>query len=290
MLLNIPSEIIINHILPYFSLRCIRSLSIVSKDAYLICNNEVWSEMYIRKKKREFYKKEHLISKNNIKNEQDPESSQLIQRRALLIVNTADIPFTIFLVRKRQLNNPGFKKHGIIEPKQTKVIDSYINQRWMFSPFEINGGLERLDCLKSIGEKNDKVYRSYSFLVKEPVNGATLMYIQDGCQPKQVINITIGDKLYTPESSKEIVGINYPLNIMGVTDFKKGFMKIYLKKVKSNISILIASVEKLESDKMKAIDIIEDQKNKIEEYKLKILKDESQIERMNDFIEYVNNM
>ena len=62
MLLNIPSEIIINHIIPYFSLRCIRSLSIVSKDAYLICNNEVWSEMYIRKKKREFYKKEHLIS------------------------------------------------------------------------------------------------------------------------------------------------------------------------------------------------------------------------------------
>ena len=55
---ELPFDIFLDNILPYLKQNHVISLAIVSKDMNELCdNNQVWREIYIRRKKRDFYKK-----------------------------------------------------------------------------------------------------------------------------------------------------------------------------------------------------------------------------------------
>ena len=59
---TIPFEVFLNHVFPYLMLMDIQKLAIVSKEMKALCeNNEIWKEIYIRKRKRDFYEKELIF-------------------------------------------------------------------------------------------------------------------------------------------------------------------------------------------------------------------------------------
>ena len=70
---TIPFEVFLNHVFPYLMSMDIQKLTIVSKEMKALCeNNEIWKEIYIRKRKREFYQKEFPLAEKRaltLKNE-----------------------------------------------------------------------------------------------------------------------------------------------------------------------------------------------------------------------------
>ena len=280
---NLPIDVKIN-ILPYLEVPEILSLSCVSKEMKSLTNdNQVWKEMYIRKKKDEFHEKEKSIirklvfSDNGL--EPDMDFDQPIHVN-LVIENTSDITFNISHAKRfgRYVRHHEIS-YGKVLPNDTRIIRTYVNHRWLIIPRK--------------EKKTNEVYQSKGFLIKStdispyPMefkknNGDTKLY-------ENVVIVSVGDP-YDSETAKKVVNKPLPKNPRNFKDFKKMTLRSYVPQVKESITKSKRTID------LNEYDLLENKKN-LERLQLVIQRQEMKIEgekektqKMERFVDVVKKM
>ena len=280
---NLPVDLFINF-LPYLKLTAILSLSIVSKETKVLgSDNQVWREMYIRKKKEEFYEKENTMIRKRVSSptgfKPDMDTDHPVHVY-LFIVNTSDVTFDIFHVnRVGRYVRFREKKFGKVGPRDTMIIRSYVNHRWLIIPRK--------------NHKTNEVYQSKGFFIKstdillQPVtlvkqDGETKIY-------ENVFRVSVGDS-YDSETAKKVVDKSLPKNPRNFKDFKKIVLRSYIPKVKKN---LVKSKKMLDASKV----VLQKNKNKLEQLQNTVSLQEQEIDeekkrtkKMKRFVKIVQKM
>jgi len=280
---NLPIDVFLNF-LPYLKLPDILSLSIVSKETKVLgSDNQVWRELYIRKKKEEFYDKENSMIRKRVssptgfKPDMDIENPVHV---SLFIENTSYVTFDIFHVsRAGRYNRFREKKFGKVRPRDTRIIRSYVNHRWLIIP--------RKD------HRTNEVYQSKGFLIKStdifvfPVK----LVKQDGetKEYENAVHVIVGDP-YDTNTAKELVDKSLPKNPRNFKDFKKMVLRSYIPKVKQNLvrsrKMIDASEVVLQKNKNK----LEQLQNTVSLQELGIDEEKKRIKKMKRFVKVVQKM
>ncbi len=279
--LNIPLEIIIGCIIPYLNVPDILTLSVLSKDYYKVFSyNQLWRELYIRKKKKDFYKIEHnkirkiVFSWNGLtpglSNHRDP--------IWLFIKNVSDTAFSIVHVnRVGQWATKG-KDYGFVPPYGLRIFRSYINHRWFITAKKNN--------------RTNDVYKSKGLIIKEsdisnvpmdilsPKTGKLRHY-------KDIVNIEVGEP-YDKKSAKDTIDKCLPKYVRNYNNFKERTLKLNLPVVKKNKKKCVEILNYNHRIQRKELLQFERLKNKIEERGLIIEKEEKKLDRMNQYIKMLS--
>ena len=241
---TIPFEVFLNHVFPYLMLMDIQKLAIVSKEMKALCeNNEIWKEIYIRKRKRDFYEKEFPLVKKralSMRNKvlQHPLSISP-EKVSLIFYNESNIDYKLFYCTSGNYRRPQvcLKGFGKIKSGCNRVISSYFGHTWVVRPYGSSIIRE-----KEVYETHvftaweDDVYPYY---VKElRSNGEMKVY-------EKPIIIRLG-KTYDIESAKEKVGLTHPNKVRNYKDFKKMHKRSLLPKMKKLVSMKGTDIQRLE--------------------------------------------
>ena len=280
---NLPIEVFINFA-GNLEVPEILSLSCVSKEMKSLTNdNQVWKEMYIRKKKDEFHEKEKSIIRKLVFSDNglvpDMNFDQPIHV-SLMIKNTSDITFNISHAKRfgRYVRHHE-KSYGKILPHDTRFIRTYVNHRWLIIPRK--------------EKETNEVYQSKGFLIKSTdISPYPMEYKGKGGETKvyeNVVIVSVGDP-YDSETAKKVVNKPLPKNPRNFKDFKKMTLRSYVPQVKESITKSKRTID------LNEYDLLENKKN-LERLQLVIQRQEMKIEgekektkKMERFVDVVKKM
>ena len=286
---SIPIDLFLKCI-PYLDVSDIISLSIASKETYTLCkDNLVWRELYINRKKVEFYKKEKNIVREMVLSPNGLEQDLCFDspiKVTLRIKNISDTTYSYsYVYRASSGNSPEWikKKYGIIDPYSNRIIHSYVNHRWLITP----------SYFHPLSYPTDNVYKSLGFLIKSTdIHPYPIKYkINDGTikEYENVVNIIVGEP-YDSISSNEIVKKKLPRDIREFSDFRKRFLKSNIKVVKGKLRDCDNGLRGYKYLLNKEQRELESLQNKINKRKEVIKYEEDKSEKMKDFLKYVKGL
>tara|TARA_Y100001935_G_scaffold245900_1_gene240001 strand:+ start:6390 stop:7262 length:873 start_codon:yes stop_codon:yes gene_type:complete len=285
----IPHEVLLCFFMPHLEIQDIISLCMVSKSGKKLgMNNEVWRNIYIKKKKKDFYLLENKVMKkyvyslnshapSNITYEWGPENPISV---SLMIHNKSDVTFNIFHLQQFGPWKRNYEKgYGKILPNDKRVIRTYINHRWLITPKKENN--------------TNEVYQSKGLIIKNSdISPHPVEFVRKNGEIKvfeNVINVSVGE-LYDSETAKKVVGKSLPKNPRNFKNFRKMVFKSYIPKVKKNLAtnhqIIKRDERTLTTDKNK-LEILQ---KKIEESEKKIQHEKNKMKKMKKFLDTAVNM
>ena len=280
---NLPIEVFINFA-RNLEVPEILSLSCVSKEMKSLTNdNQVWKDMYIRKKKCEFHEKEKSIirklvfSDNGL--EPDMDFDQPIHV-SLVIENTSDITFNISHAKRfgRYVRHHEIS-YGKVLPNATRIIRTYVNHRWLIIP--------RKD------KKTNEVYQSKGFLIKSTDISPYPMEFKKKGGEKQlyenVVIVSVGDT-YDSETAKKVVNKPLPKNPRNYKDFKKMTLRSYVPQVKESITKSKRTIYLNESALLENKKNLERLQLVIQRQEVKIEGEKEKTQKMERFVDVVKKM
>ena len=232
---NIPLEVILCHILPYLHISDILTLCVISRSLNKdFDDNKVWREMYIRKRKEDFYKLEHtkmkklvfsyngLLSTDEREEARDANGLNFV---SLFIHNNSDITFDIVHARTtgRYAWTSKDIPFGTVAPHSFRVIKTYVKHRWLITAQKNN--------------RTNEVYQSKGFIIRssdvthKPIkirkaNGTMKVH-------ENVVHIYMGE-IYDKDTAKKLLNTTLPKNPRNYKDFKGMTLRSQLPKVKKN--------------------------------------------------------
>ena len=287
---ELPFDIFLDNILPYLKQNHVISLAIVSKDMNELCdNNQVWREIYIRRKKRDFYKKENKLARNIALNcngftpdmNNPPASPQPIN---LFIKNESDTTFDVIYAHFTTIGSRNrVKRYGEVGPHELRIIPSYLNHRWLITPQENN--------------KTNEVYKSKTFFTnRSDICPSLVSYVNKDGKIKyyeNVIHVNIG-KPYDKDSAQHVVNLPLPKNPRKFKQFKKMIFKSCLPKVKKGLALnkrLVPVYEGYIGDGKKRLEVhIKAKTLYLEEMKETLEKTKTEVQKMTDFVNVTSKM
>ena len=232
---SIPLEVILCYILPYLHISDILTLCVISRSLNKDFNdNKIWREMYIRKKKKDFYKLEHtkmkklvfsyngLLSTDEREEARDTNGTNFV---SLFIHNNSDITFDIVHARTtgRYAWTSKDIPFGTVAPHSFRIIKTYVKHRWLITAQKNN--------------RTNEVYQSKGFIIRssdvthKPIkirkeNGTMKVH-------KNVVHIDVGE-IYDKDTAKKYLNTTLPKNPRNYKDFKGMTLRSQLPKVKKN--------------------------------------------------------
>ena len=280
---NLPIDVKIN-ILPYLEVPEILSLSCVSKEMKSLTNdNQVWKEMYIRKKKDEFHEKEKSIIRKLVFSDNglvpDMDFDQPIHVN-LVIENTSDITFNISHAKRfgRYVRHHEIS-YGKVLPNDTRIIRTYVNHRWLIIPRK--------------EKKTNEVYQSKGFLIKSTdISPYPMEYKGKGGETKlyeNVVIVSVGDT-YDNETAKKVVNKPLPKNPRNFKDFKKMTLRSYVPQVKEIITKSKRTIDLNESALLENKKNLERLQLVIQRQEMKIEGEKEKTKKMKRFVDVVKKM
>jgi len=190
--------------------------------------------MYIRKKKKDFYKLEHtkmkklvfsyngLLSTDEREEARDTNGTNFV---SLFIHNNSDITFDIVHARTtgRYAWTSKDIPFGTVAPHSFRVIKTYVKHRWLITARKNN--------------LTNEVYQSKGFIIRssdvthKPIkirkaNGTMKVH-------ENVVHIYMGE-IYDKDTAKKLLNTTLPKNPRNYKDFKGMTLRSQLSKVKKN--------------------------------------------------------
>jgi len=232
---NIPLEVILCHILPYLHISDILTLCVISRSLNKdFDDNKVWREMYIRKRKEDFYKLEHtkmkklvfsyngLLSTDEREEARDANGLNFV---SLFIHNNSDITFDIVHARTtgRYAWTSKDIPFGTVAPHSFRIIKTYVKHRWLITAKKNN--------------RTNEVYQSKGFIIRssDVVHKPIKIRKENGTMKvhKNVVRIDVGE-IYDKDKAKKYLNTTLPKNPRNYKDFKGMTLRSQLPKVKKN--------------------------------------------------------
>ncbi len=241
---TIPFEVFLNYVFPYLMSMDIQKLTIVSKEMKTLCeNNEIWKEIYIRKRKREFYQKEFPLAKKRaltLKNEVVQRPLGITPEKVSLIFqNESNIDYKLFYCTSGNYRRPQvcLKGFGKVKSGCNRVISSYFGHTWIVRPYGSS-----ILCEK-------EVYETHVFTAwEDDVYPCPVKELRSNGEVKvfeKPIMIRLG-KTYDNESAKEKVGLTHPNKVRNYKDFKKMHKRSLLPKMKKLVELKGTDIQRLD--------------------------------------------
>ena len=238
---SIPLEVILCYILPYLHISDILTLCVISRSLNKdFDDNKVWREMYIRKRKEDFYKLEHTKVKKLVfdwrafhgqwpSQVESPEEREEARDTnggdviSLFIHNNSDITFDIVHARGIGIWTSKAVPFGTVAPHSFRVIKTYVKHRWLITAQKNN--------------RTNEVYQSKGFIIRssdvthKPIkirkaNGTMKVH-------ENVVHIDMGE-IYDKDTAKKLLNTTLPKNPRNYKDFKGMTLRSQLSKVKKN--------------------------------------------------------
>ncbi len=280
---NLPIEVFINFA-RNLEVPEILSLSCVSKEMKSLTNdNQVWKDMYIRKKKGEFHEKEKSIIRKLVFSDNGLEPDMNFDQPihvSLVIENTSDITFNISHAKRfgRYVRHHEIS-YGKVLPNGTRIIRTYVNHRWLIIPRK--------------EKKTNEVYQSKGFLIKStdispyPMefkgkDGETKLY-------ENVVIVSVGDP-YDSETAKKVVNKPLPKNPRNFKNFKKMTLRSYVPQVEESISKSKRTIYLNESALLENKEKLARLQLVIQRQEMKIEGEKEKTQKMERFVDVVKKM
>lgn len=305
---DIPFELFLDSIMPHLCLLDIQKLRLISKGIKEFCNhNQIWKELYIRRKVRDFYEKEityHIrkLSLNTMPPEEGPR-----KKVHLSFHNNSNI--TTYIIYWRTSSGL-FKIYYKVLPKQTRIIHSYIKHKWIIIPEEFSDFIEegvfvttrhRRYNKRSQGKwlkdirifEEDKLYITKTvFPLNDDIEPRPLISYNNGTKRvfNNPIHINLGDEYYSGSKTKKLFNLPLPTKTRNFTDFRKRLLNIYLPKIKKNLQEKKKEKNNLDKEAMILSKEVEELQNKVLINNHNIKETSNSIQNMNIAIEMINNM
>ena len=232
---SIPLEVILCYILPYLHISDILTLCVSSRSLNKDFNdNKIWREMYIRKKKKDFYKLEHtkmkklVFSYNGLLSTDEREEARDtngVNFVSLFIQNNSDITFDIVHARTtgRYAWTSKDIPFGTVAPHSFRVIKTYVKHRWLITAQKNN--------------RTNEVYQSKGFIIRSSdVTHKPIKILKENGRMKvheNVVHIDVGE-IYDKDKAKKLLNTTLPKNPRNYKDFKGMTLRSQLSKVKKN--------------------------------------------------------
>ena len=240
---SIPLEVILCYILPYLHISEILALCVTSRSLNKdFDDNKVWREMYIRKRKKDFYKLEHTKMKKLVfdwrafqshwpSQMSSPEEGGGEERTndssvvSLFIHNNSDITFDIVHARTtgRYAWTSKDIPFGTVAPHSFRVIKTYVKHRWLITAQKNN--------------RTNEVYQSKGFIIRSSdVTHKPIKILKENGRMKvheNVVHIDVGE-IYDKDKAKKLLNTTLPKNPRNYKDFKGMTLRSQLSKVKKN--------------------------------------------------------
>ena len=232
---SIPLEVILCYILPYLHISDILTLCVSSRSLNKDFNdNKIWREMYIRKKKKDFYKLEHtkmkklVFSYNGLLSTDEREEARDINGTnfvSLFIHNNSDITFDIVHARTtgRYAWTSKDIPFGTVAPHSFRIIKTYVKHRWLITARKNNLTNEVYQSKGFIIRSSDVVHKPIKI---RKANGIMKVH-------ENVVHIDMGE-IYDKDTAKKLLNTTLPKNPRNYKDFKGMTLRSQLSKVKKN--------------------------------------------------------
>lgn len=280
---NLPIEVFINFA-RNLEVPEILSLSCTSKEMKSLTNdNQVWKDMYIRKKKCEFHEKEKSIIRKIVFSDNGLEPDMNFDQPihvSLVIENTSDITFNISYAKRfgRYVRHHEIS-YGKVLPNATRIIRTYVNHRWLIIPRK--------------EKKTNEVYQSKGFLIKSTDISPYPMEFKNKDGEKKlyenVVIVSVGDT-YDSETAKKVVNKPLPKNPRNFKDFKKMTLRSYVPQVKESITKSKRTIDLNESALLENKKNLERLQLVIQRQEMKIEGEKGKTQKMERFVDVVKKM
>jgi len=290
-LLSIPLDIFLIFILPNLDVPEILTLSSACRTTRDFYNdNTIWKNLYIRRKKSDFSKKERSIIKKKLSlswsnwlltTDDLYLHNKLDNKVTLFIKNNSDVPFRIFHVQRMGSYIRSEEKYfGKVLPHGTKIIESFLYHRWLFFPKTDN--------------RTNEVYQSKGVLLKEKDIYHPSIPLTQGLVDQRngvpvvnnVIDINVGE-VYDTETAKEIVDKPLPKNPRNFVNFKGMVLRYYLPDVEKKVTYSKDIIHNCEAKLKNMKERIEELKGEIKITEMGLCEEKNKLIRMNNFVNVI---